>query len=519
MKFNALNLGRFKTLNYDLLQTIEEFKAPEELSNKSIEKPSTKARVFHLGMLILYMTTLQDIRGLNKDLISLEETIKELEEDYSRFVIELLQKMLVYDEKDRMDFDQLLQFIKENETILKKDAKIQYKAPNKVSVGNSATSWNIQTSPGKIPDGFQTYRTSYSTLDKGPFGSKSNSKQPKLLKEEQVYGAPKLSICYERSKPTFKTLHMFLEGTMNLAVVSLKQMNSLFVEMIALEMSFTIPKQHTSIYTENERFYLVGGRSEHPRKSNCYYCTTSDHVLQAVKPGSEKTRLNPGVVNIGGLLFVMGGFKSSGTGYTQIYDPLTSCEVLRINEGEWRPMAKLNFGAIGASYCSFGLEYIYKIGGTDKIGFPCKVIERYSLRVDKWQVLDHIPNYSEVKLARDFVGVQVNPKEIFVFGGVEEKEGTVNESFMWDTRQMEENRESIVSVNRHCPSIFELGTFRANQAVVLNEQIVFMSFIDPGFRVCSFDGSAWKEIKRFERKDCSKDRESVKVKEKGVTFD
>ena len=79
-------------------------------------------------------------------------------------------------------------------------------------------------------------------------------------------------------------------------------------------------------------------------------------------------------------------------------------------------MAKLNVVRSGASVCSFNNEYLFCFGGLNNDGMIEEMIERFSLRVNRWDVFTLV-NYTSYLPLIETSCIQINNNQILILGG------------------------------------------------------------------------------------------------------
>lgn len=479
-KFDGLDLGPINCLHPDENEVPMSFLAPEELARSFDAKKST---VFQLGLIFLNIATLDSIDGLNKDPQGVASRIAALEDRYSGFITETLKKMLEFKPADRMSFDQLYKYIKENETTLSlKKARKASDSPKssegikKVGFHTTAKDDRRGSFSGMIPQVEQPATKS------SKFKTDNNS--------ESLDTKNKLNITCEKSQPKHKLLLSFEPGTKRLQTIQCISEKNLIVEVVNFDNEFDIPDFHTAILGCDDKIYLIGGDWGKKPVTNAYCYAHQVDTLTPLNPMIEKTRLKPGVVAVGDKIYVMGGGTTSHERAS-----LATCEVLNTKTGEWKAIANMHFRVIEGSFVSFRDSAIYRIGGIDDFSKLIGKIERYDIMGNMWHILE-IDTHG-VLFLRNSHTVQVNNDEIFVFGGTNLEGEVADQTYILDCGDFPRLDEKIGMLNVHQPLTFVFNHSDPGQLLVAAKQIYFMGLSESYKHICTFDGLTWKECKKL----------------------
>jgi len=506
IKFDALDLGNYNFIHPEGLETPSYMKAPEEVTGHKID--AEKAAVYHLGIIFMSIVLLKEPSQLNTNPKTLKDEIAGQTKKVPKFILELLKKMLNVDPAQRLNFEELYKYAKANNdtsrtmnggsgakitkgikfsddiTEEKKEFKV-FGALKMVPKSNSAKDLmkgkSTETKVGK----------SHFRRDSMSSTTKHHHHQHKPIEMETLKVKEPLRIDFEKLNPRVKSVHKFIPGTKSLLVVPLVNTKTVFVEVIELFNTFMIPKYHTSVYAENSRLYMIGGRPGNGQFSNCYYYVDGFESLIEMESFEEKVRLNPGVCNVKDLIYVMGGSTVAGKGN------LNSCEICNTVDNTWSSMASMKNRCAEALFCNYQNEFIYRIGGVNEAGKILTSIERYSIKANRWQELANL-GVEKMIPAKNQFGVQINSSEIFVFGGVNKDGEAINQTFVLGCEASYRDEEVIRSLDKHCPRTFRLDDCVQNQVVVVGKEIIFFSQSGEGYnKVSSFDGESWKELKKL----------------------
>jgi N-acetylneuraminic acid mutarotase len=136
----------------------------------------------------------------------------------------------------------------------------------------------------------------------------------------------------------------------------------------------------------------------------------------------------------GNFIFVSGGINSKG-------EPLKSCEKFSLEYEKWIKISNMSIAKSHHSLCSFNSEYIFSIGGENRYESLLDVIERYSINVDIWEVMN-----VKLPLKIECVAlVQVN-NEILILGGYSCELGSLKAVYTYDT-----SANTVRKLNKELP--------------------------------------------------------------------
>jgi len=504
IKFDALDFGAYNFIHPEGLETPAYMKAPEESHGHKGDQEKTA--VYKVGLILLSIVMLKELHTLNTNPKILKDYIAEMTKKVPKFILEMLKKMLNTDPAQRLTFEELYKYVKTND-------------PKRVDMNGSGSlstkSGGGVTFSDEAPEERKEFNP-FGAMKKQPRSNSARDlmkgSQSELAKEVGKSHFRKGSICssikgrgieietlrikepiridFEKSDPKVKAVQRFIPGTKSVLVVPLVNTKTIFVEVVELFNTFVIPKYHTSVYAENDKLYMIGGKPENGQFSNCYCYVDGFDSLIEMSSFEEKVRLNPGVCNVKDYIYVMGGSTIAGKGN------LNSCERYNIVENKWTPIAPMKNKCAEALFINYQNEFIYRIGGVNELGKILPGIERYSIKTNKWQELTSV-SVDRMVHGKNQFGVQINSKEIFIFGGVDQAGEVMNQTFILGCESVHRDEEVIRSMDKHCPKMVSLDYCVQNQVLVVGKEIMFLSQNESGNKVCSFDGDSWKELKKI----------------------
>jgi hypothetical protein len=136
----------------------------------------------------------------------------------------------------------------------------------------------------------------------------------------------------------------------------------------------------------------------------------------------------------GNYVFVSGGINSKS-------EPMESCEKFCLREERWYRLANMLKPKTHHSLCAVNGEHIYSICGENRVENLLDSIERYTVNVDYWELMN-----VKIPFRMECVGtIQVNT-DILILGGFNCEYGQVKTVFVYDT-----NNNTIRKANKELP--------------------------------------------------------------------
>lgn len=147
------------------------------------------------------------------------------------------------------------------------------------------------------------------------------------------------------------------------------------------------------------------------------------------KNGSAKKKQNMlterrshAMCKVGEFIYVCGGINSRS-------EPLNSCEKFSILTEKWLKVSNMTVAKSHLSLCNVNNQYLYSIGGENKFQSLLDIIERHTVNIDTWEVMNvKIPVKIECVAC-----VQTKEHEFLILGGYSCELGSLNTVYSYDT--------------------------------------------------------------------------------------
>jgi len=205
---------------------------------------------------------------------------------------------------------------------------------------------------------------------------------------------------------------------------------------------YNIFSNHGSVQISNA-FYITGGfnaaKVEFSKASLVIYLSNFESIKIERKTDMliEKTMHKLVMLNMD-IIFSLGG-KSKDQKL------LKMCEKYEIEKDEWKVAPPLNEGRINISAISINSTFIYVFGGL-KGSHSC-TIELLDTNLEKegWKIIKLEGN--ENSKVKESIGCfQLDESKVMIFGGIEEKSGCINKTYIFDftTKEFKKQKEELV---------------------------------------------------------------------------
>lgn len=298
-------------------------------------------------------------------------------------------------------------------------------------------------------------------------------------------------------------IHFFQDNSKKIHIfdlLGLESGNFLEHHEIDLDISFKIPMWHRSLITPSGDIYLTGGCESERTDVNlrtAYIFNYQTYSLDEIRP-MNTGRNSHGICYFQGSIFVVGGCTDN-EGYS------AKCEALDISNGSnlakaWRKIADLNYPANAPCLANFNDKKLFKFGGLLKIVTVNNFIEMFEPEKNLWSVIDYSAKtyVSDFNLLAYSSAIQVNSKEIYIFGGTEnEAISNTTMVFRIDSKS-EEYRLEPCSLR-----LPYYGTFWNNFSIVNNNKIYALQNIQVSKtlnyflgkrKILCYDRSKWVDL-------------------------
>ena len=203
--------------------------------------------------------------------------------------------------------------------------------------------------------------------------------------------------------------------------ISLFNINAPRVAILSLANKEELPYSHSLIVTPNSLILLSGGvyMSNGTITNVTYSFDTSSVSLASLAPMNVK-RVGHSLVfackqeNSEGEIYAIGG-RVDQTVRTKL------CERYNVAENKWERIANLNHARSRCAAANFDNKFIYAFFGTDSFDNNVTSIERYSIELNHWDLINAVNTLPGLEVT--FAGAcQINKNQIILLGGFSESE-------------------------------------------------------------------------------------------------
>lgn len=347
---------------------------------------------------------------------------------------------------------------------------------------------------------------SYQPIDLSPEGLK-----PK--REESIFNLAKSrgDTLYITERDTFdqnsnKYLHFFQNDDNILHILDLDELKNNFktkFTRISLKIDFRIPPFHKSLSLSNGDLYLIGGSimdDVAKSKSSIIYKYIFEKNILVQAGNLIFPRSSHSVCFIGNMIYIVGGFGNKQT-------MLGECEKFNVLTQKSQQIASLNYPAASLCICSFYQNYIFKFGGMEIQHNLSPYIEKFSIKENKWTVLDPRLNINTPEnyfaLLSNSCCIQINKNDILICGGYLEDNTGSDQTFIlnYDHNNLNDDNTMIKSVNEKILPFAE--GFWNNQCIIYERSIFALQNIsheknddclEDRRRILMFNGKEWKNL-------------------------
>jgi len=194
-----------------------------------------------------------------------------------------------------------------------------------------------------------------------------------------------------------------------------------------LDTSTLIPDYHGIVTTPEGRIFILGGIDASNNISR--RCLEYDPKTNALHRRSDmlNERYGFAVTYAKGRIYVFGGYGREGA-------VINNNEFYDIRTNTWCALPNSNAATAQSSVVNFRNVYFYKFGGYLQDNTLYGAIERFSLIDNSWTtVVAH--SDSKVPIYPLCATAQINPNEILIFGGVDEKGRGTRKCFLFSIDQ------------------------------------------------------------------------------------
>jgi Kelch motif len=243
------------------------------------------------------------------------------------------------------------------------------------------------------------------------------------------------------------------------------------------------------------RIFLCGGYSENSNSTSNGFYELNMETCKVVKlQPMLNDRYYHGTCYIDNKIYAICG-KTIGL---KKDESLSVSEYYDLNLCKWFPIFPSKVGSHHSAVCSFGKEYIYKIGGY-KNSQPINTIERYSILRNRWEILE-VEGLANLNFIAQAEAIQINKNTIMIFGGAANLRNSPYMGINLFLKLSEDNDNSNASGNGikyeiSMNSKYQLGSatfFSCPKKCVIHDFAVYA--LTNSHHLLKFDGFGWLEL-------------------------
>ena len=337
--------------------------------------------------------------------------------------------------------------------------------------------------------------------DKFTFSHLSKKRPMNNNKEDSMFEIAPDFLTNENKR---KWLFYFEENTKNFFYLDIVRSKSKNFEKIMLNIPFNIFPNHRCLMATDGEIYLLGGYNGHINEENegdYLHIYRFDHHNKTLIPLEKMNTLRHsfGVCCIRNKIYAVGGAN-----YRE--GALIKCENYDIKTHKWTRNNFLNIRSLNHCLAVYKDTHIFKFGGLRKKFSNLKelsldLFERYDINLDLWEKMKLKDNSNHTPAITYLSGCYaINENSIFVFGGKNEKNEPVKQTFLINFRndvgfcdKVEENLFSIMEVNTKA---LPFGIYFISPMAVVSGKTMYCSgfFGEKERKVLSFDQKMWKNF-------------------------
>ena len=204
-------------------------------------------------------------------------------------------------------------------------------------------------------------------------------------------------------------------------------------------------------------------------------------------------------------IYVAGGLTNNST-FTR------KCERYDTQANKWVSIAELNYDVLAPCMASFNNKYIFKFGGYNQGSYLEPLVEKYDPAKNTWMIcrvrieLPSTIRPEYFKILSTSACVQLNQKEIYVFGGYLEDNTSSNQTFIFriSNENDDNNPQNYTITKIGVKSLTHPEAFWNNVPVVFNKQVYALQNVqtieqedvclDDKRRLICFDSFDWFSV-------------------------
>ena len=278
-------------------------------------------------------------------------------------------------------------------------------------------------------------------------------------------------------------------------------------QTLQLNINCNIPPFHKSITTSKGHIYLIGGSdSENTKKklkTTYQFDFKNSTLLQ--KSNMMVSRSSFAICSMNNAIYAVGGLTNNSV-FTN------SCERYDIINDKWELIAPCNFDVLAPCITSFNSRYLFKFGGNSYDNKHDTFIEKYDSEANTWTPISFILDQGIGNAIQFFrvlttnACIQINPQEIYIFGGYLEDNTGSNQTFLLHINDPSDDRSpsnyTITGIG--IKTLTNAEAFWNNTPVIHDKQIFVLQNVptpdqediclDDRRRVLLFNGIEWKSL-------------------------
>ena len=387
---------------------------------KEVEHNMFKSDVFSCGLVLFQLSAMKDVGGFNQktehndgeELI--KKGLKELSKKYSNKLIEIIRKMLIFEEEKRPNFEQMGVFIAGEEYVPRVDKSI---------IEQKDEYYEKKIRDGKLKEKIKEYEDKVEKKEK----NENTIKFRNYINDKDIYINLRDS-CY-----------WFEYGGKSIGEFKIKNKNKtnnnndqLYKwEIYPKKNNFNFPYHYILAYVDEKYgYYLLGGCDF----DNCFQF--KDGVITK-KASMSIQRSFMAVISNDYLIFAIGGFDSKEK------CQVGSIEIYEVEKDQWKTglLKDLIVPRSQSSALLFNESNIYVFGGFNCTYGTLNSIELINLEKKENSLL-------KLKMPiplRRFSSLQINENKIVVLGGLTINTKNNNKCFIIDLKENKTEEGNILS--------------------------------------------------------------------------
>jgi len=142
---------------------------------------------------------------------------------------------------------------------------------------------------------------------------------------------------------------------------------------ITLNIQFNIPAFHESLITSAGEIFMIGGSLDQKTKIDCVFIYDFENKNLIRRPNMSIARSSFSACYCNDYIYALGGITDNGK-FT------SSCERFSLKENKWESIDHLNLETAAHCSCIFNKKFIFRFGGYLETQQINNFIERYDIQ-------------------------------------------------------------------------------------------------------------------------------------------